>query len=68
MKIVNEENQLENLFLTAKSEAKKFLIMMNYTLKNISKNPRHIEVQVMFKNRTVHLAERDYQFKEGIKN
>ena len=25
MKIVEEENQLENLFLTAKSEAKKFL-------------------------------------------
>ena len=29
MKIVEEENQLENLFLIAKSEAKKFLIMMN---------------------------------------
>ena len=33
MKVVEEESQLENLFLTAKSEAKKFLIMMSYTLK-----------------------------------
>ena len=37
MKIVEEESQLENMFLTAKTEAKNFLIMMNYTLKNILK-------------------------------
>ena len=37
MKIVDEENKLENLFLTAKSEAKNFLIMMNYISKNILK-------------------------------
>ena len=29
MKIVEEESNLENLFLTAKSEAQKFLEMMN---------------------------------------
>ena len=37
MKIVEEENQLENLFLTAKNEAKKYLEMMNYILKNTLK-------------------------------
>ena len=46
MKIVEEENQLESLFLTAKSEAKSFSIMMNYILRSIL-NPRHIEVQIM---------------------
>ena len=30
MKIVEEESQLENLFLTAKVKLKNFLIMMNY--------------------------------------
>ena len=44
MKIVEEESQLENLFLTAKSEAKVF---NNDELHIESiKNP-HIEVQVM---------------------
>ena len=34
--------------------------MTNFILKNISKNPRHIEVQIMSgKNKTVHLGERD---------
>ena len=37
MKIVNEESQLENMFLTAKTEAKNFLGMMSYILKNILK-------------------------------
>ena len=35
MKIVEEEKNLEELYLTAKTEAKKFLEMMNYILKNI---------------------------------
>ena len=30
MKVVEEENKLESLFLLAKTEAKKFLEMMNY--------------------------------------
>ena len=30
MKIVDDESKLENLFLTAKTEAKNFLVMMSY--------------------------------------
>ena len=60
MKIVNEEDQLEDLFLTAKSEAKKFFNNDELYIEKYFKNPRHIEVQVMSgKNKTVHLAERD---------
>ena len=60
MKIVDEENQLENLFLTAKSEAKKFFGNDELYIEKYFKNPRHIEVQIMSgKNRTVHLGERD---------
>ena len=60
MKIVEEEKMLENLFLTAKSEAKKFFNNDELYIEKYFKNPRHIEVQVMSgKNKTVHLAERD---------
>ena len=60
MKIVEEERQLENLFLTAKSEAKKFFNNDELYIEKYFKNPRHIEVQIMSgKNKTVHLAERD---------
>ena len=60
MKIVEEENRLEELFLTAKSEAKKFFNNDELYIEKYFKNPRHIEVQVMSgKNKTVHLAERD---------
>ena len=60
MKIVDEESQLENLFLTAKSEAKKFFNNDELYIEKYFKNPRHIEVQIMSgKNKTVHLAERD---------
>ena len=37
MKIVNKEEEFENLFLTAKLEAKNFLLMMKYILKNFFK-------------------------------
>ena len=37
MKVVDDESKLENLFLTAKTEAKKFLETMNFILKNILK-------------------------------
>ena len=37
MKIVEEENKLENLYLTAKMKLKSFLVMMNCILKNTSK-------------------------------
>ena len=60
MKVVNEENQLENMFLTAKTEAKKFFGNDELYIEKYFKNPRHIEVQIMSgKNRTVHLGERD---------
>ncbi len=60
MKVVDEESQLENLYLAAKSEAKKFFNNDELYIEKYFKNPRHIEVQVMSgKNKTVHLAERD---------
>ena len=60
MKIVEEENQLENLYLTAKTEAKKFFGNDELYIEKYFKNPRHIEVQVMSgKNKTVQLGERD---------
>ena len=60
MKVVEEENKLENLFLTAKTEAKKYFGNDELYIEKYFKNPRHIEVQIMSgKNRTVHLGERD---------
>ncbi len=60
MKVVDEEKQLENLFLIAKSEAKKFFNNDELYIEKYFKNPRHIEVQIMSgKNKTIHLAERD---------
>ena len=60
MKIVEKESDLENMFLTAKNEAKKFFGNDELYIEKYFKNPRHIEVQIMSgKNRTVHLGERD---------
>ncbi len=60
MKIVNKEEDFENLFLTAKQEAKKFFGNDEVYIEKFFQNPRHIEVQVLSgKNRTVHLHERD---------
>ncbi len=60
MKVVNEEDQLENLFSTAKTEAKKYFGNDELYIEKYFKNPRHIEVQIMSgKNKTVHLGERD---------
>ena len=60
MKIVFEENKFEELFLAAKSEAKKFFANDEVYIEKFFQNPRHIEVQVLSgKNRTVHLHERD---------
>jgi acetyl-CoA carboxylase biotin carboxylase subunit len=60
MKIVEIESNLENLFLTAKLEAKKYFGNDELYIEKYFKNPRHIEVQVLSgKNRTVHLQERD---------
>ncbi len=60
MKIVNKLEEFENLFLTAKQEAKKFFGNDELYIEKFFQNPRHIEVQVLSgKNRTVHLHERD---------
>ncbi len=60
MKIVRKEEEFENLFLTAKLEAKKFFGNDEVYIEKFFQNPRHIEVQVLSgKNRTVHLHERD---------
>tara|TARA_Y100001970_G_scaffold287708_1_gene413025 strand:- start:9 stop:1346 length:1338 start_codon:yes stop_codon:yes gene_type:complete len=60
MKIVLEEKEFENLFLTAKSEAKKYFGNDEVYIEKFFQNPRHIEVQILSgKNRTVHLHERD---------
>ncbi len=60
MKIVRNEKEFEALFLTAKSEAKKYFGNDEVYIEKFFQNPRHIEVQVLSgKNRTVHLHERD---------
>ena len=60
MKIVRHEKEFDNLFLTAKSEAKKFFANDEVYIEKFFQNPRHIEVQVLSgKNHTVHLHERD---------
>ncbi|MDC2996420.1 acetyl-CoA carboxylase biotin carboxylase subunit [Candidatus Pelagibacter sp.] len=60
MKIVNDENKFEELFLAAKSEAKKFFANDEVYIEKFFQDPRHIEVQVLSgKNHTVHLHERD---------
>ena len=60
MKVVNKPEELEQLFLMAKLEAKKYFNNDEVYIEKYFKNPRHIEVQVLSgKNRTVHLNERD---------
>jgi len=60
MKIVRSEKDFDNLFLIAKSEAKKFFANDEVYIEKFFQNPRHIEVQVLSgKNHTVHLHERD---------
>ena len=60
MKIVNKEEEFNTLFLTAKTEAKKYFGNDEVYIEKFFKNPRHIEVQILSgKNRTVHLHERD---------
>ncbi len=60
MKIVKKEEEFENLFLTAKSEAKKYFGNDEVYIEKFFQNPRHIEVQILAgKNQVVHLHERD---------
>ncbi len=60
MKIVKNEKEFDDLFATAKSEAKKYFGNDEVYIEKFFQNPRHIEVQVLSgKNGTVHLHERD---------
>ena len=60
MKVVRKEDEFESLFLTAKTEARKFFGNDEVYIEKFFQNPRHIEVQILSgKNRTVHLHERD---------
>ena len=60
MKIVKHESDFENLFLTAKLEAKKYFGNDEVYIEKFFENPRHIEVQILAgKNRVIHLHERD---------
>ena len=60
MKVVNKEDEFEELFSTAKSEAEKYFGNDEVYIEKFFQNPRHIEVQILSgKNRTVHLHERD---------
>ncbi len=60
MKVVESEDKLEQLFLLAKNEAKKYFGNDELYIEKYFKNPRHIEVQIMSgKNGTVQLGERD---------
>ena len=69
MKIVENENNLSELFSLAKNEAKKYFGNDDLYIEKYFKNPRHIEVQVMSgKNRTVQLEKEIAQYKEDIKN
>ena len=60
MKIVNKPQELEELFLLARLEAKKYFNNDTVYIEKYFENARHIEVQILSgKNRTVHLNERD---------
>jgi len=60
MKIVQKESEFDDLFATAKTEAKKYFGNDEVYIEKFFQNPRHIEVQILSgKNRTVHLHERD---------
>ncbi len=60
MKIVNNEEEFESLFSTAKSEAQKYFGNDEVYIEKFFQNPRHIEVQILAgRNRAVHLHERD---------
>ena len=60
MKIVNKPQELEELFLLSRLEAKKYFNNDKVYIEKYFESPRHIEVQILSgKNRTVHLNERD---------
>ncbi len=60
MKVVKNENELNDLLSLAKLEAKKYFGNDEVYIEKYFENPRHIEVQILSdKTRTIHLGERD---------
>ena len=60
MKIVEESEKIDELFATARLEAKKYFGNDEIYIEKFFKNPRHIEVQILSgNNHAVHLYERD---------
>ena len=58
MKVVKHENEFDNLYLTARSEAKNFASDEVY-IEKFFQNPRHIEVQVLSGKNEIPFHERD---------
>ena len=60
MKIVEKSEKIDELFATARLEAKKYFGNDEIYIEKFFKNPRHIEVQILSgNNHVVHLYERD---------
>ena len=61
IRIVSNENELENAFFTAKSEAKNNFGDDSVYMEKFIENPRHIEFQILGDNfgNIIHLGERD---------
>jgi len=60
MKLVNNENELENSLSLAKQEAKKYFANDEVYIEKYFIKPRHIEVQILSDTKTtIHLGERD---------
>ena len=67
--MLNKIEEFENLFLTAKQEAKKFFGNDEVYIEKFFQNPRHIEVQVFQVKIELFIYMREIvQFKEDIKN
>tara|TARA_B100000686_G_scaffold180863_1_gene187803 strand:- start:6003 stop:7340 length:1338 start_codon:yes stop_codon:yes gene_type:complete len=60
MKLVNEENELNDALSLAKQEAKKYFANDEVYIEKYFQKPRHIEVQILSdKKTTIHMGERD---------
>ena len=60
MKLVKNENELNDSLILAKQEAKKYFSDESVYIEKYFENPRHIEVQILSdKKTTIHLGERD---------
>ena len=63
------EDEFENLFLTAKLEAKKYFGNDEVYIEKFFENPRHIEVQILAGKIELYIYMKEIAlFKEDIKN